>query len=272
MYRARKKHEERYKDVPIVVAPGQEEAYLQSLEQRDKAKMVRTEQDEIMKEEKHETVVPANDAEQHVQTIQSAQVAQGNGNGWGGLLGMLGLDGIGNITGNLGYVMAMLPDVLLGIFTGKTESLHLEDNMLPIASIVAGMFVRNPLLKMLLIGLGGMNLLNKAGHEALKERTEGKLNVTNENNVQYRRYTNETLNPRIVNPVLQDSTLIATIDRVPCTIQLSPIVAEAYRTGALPLNTLANAVLAKNDQLRQAAARNYEDGKLETIVRPRGIQ
>ena len=261
---------ERYKDVPIVVAPGQEEAYLQSLEQRDKAKMVRTEQDEIMKEEKHETVVPANDAEQHVQTIQSAQVAQGNG--WGGLLGMLGLDGIGNITGNLGYVMAMLPDVLLGIFTGKTESLHLEDNMLPIASIVAGMFVRNPLLKMLLIGLGGMNLLNKAGHEALKERTEGKLNVTNENNVQYRRYTNETLNPRIVNPVLQDSTLIATIDRVPCTIQLSPIVAEAYRTGALPLNTLANAVLAKNDQLRQAAARNYEDGKLETIVRPRGIQ
>ena len=63
------------------------------------------------------------------------------------------------ITGNLGYVMAMLPDVLLGIFTGKTESLHLEDNMLPIASIVAGMFVRNPLLKMLLIGLGGMNLL-----------------------------------------------------------------------------------------------------------------
>ena len=27
---------ERYKDVPIVVAPGQEEAYLQSLEQCDK--------------------------------------------------------------------------------------------------------------------------------------------------------------------------------------------------------------------------------------------
>ena len=28
-------HEERYKDVTIVVAPGQEEAYLQSLEQRE---------------------------------------------------------------------------------------------------------------------------------------------------------------------------------------------------------------------------------------------
>lgn len=158
------------------------------------------------------------------------------------------------------------------IFGSVAVLIVFKDILSLYTSIVAGMFVRNPLLKMLLIGLGGMNLLNKAGHEALKERTEGKLNVTNENNVQYRRYTNETLNPRIVNPVLQDSTLIATIDRVPCTIQLSPIVAEAYRTGALPLNTLANAVLAKNDQLRQAAARNYEDGKLETIVRPRGIQ
>ena len=73
----RTEYEERYKDVPIVVAPGQEEAYLQSLEQCDKAKMVRTEQDEIMKEEKHETVVPANDAEQHVQTIQSAPSSTG---------------------------------------------------------------------------------------------------------------------------------------------------------------------------------------------------
>ena len=39
----------------------------------------------------------------------------------------------------------------------KQNHCDLEDNMLPIASIVAGMFVRNPLLKMLLIGLGGMN-------------------------------------------------------------------------------------------------------------------
>ena len=266
------KYEERYKDVPIVVAPGQEEAYLQSLEQRDKAKMVRTEQDETMKEEKHETVVPANDAEQHVQTIQSAQVAQGNGNGWGGLLGMLGLDGIGNITGNLGYVMAMLPDILLGVFTGKTQSLNIKDNLLPIASIVAGMFVRNPLLKMLLIGLGGANLLNKAGHEVLRERSEGEMNTANRSAAQYRHYPDEPLNPRITNPVLQGNMLVATIDRVPCTIQLSQTVTDAYRAGALPLNTLANAVLARSEQLRQRASDNYDNGQQETIVRTRGIQ
>ena len=33
---------------------------------------------------------------------------------------------------------------------------------------------------------------------------------------------------------------------------------DAYNQGALPLNTLANAVLAKNDQMRQLASENYE--------------
>ena len=35
------------------------------------------------------------------------------------------------------------------------------------------MFVKNPLLKMMLIGMGGANLLNKAGHEALANKREG---------------------------------------------------------------------------------------------------
>lgn len=127
---------------------------------------------------------------------------------------------------------------------------------------------------MLLIGLGGANLLNKAGHEALgKERTERNGNVaTTDKKVQYRRYPDEPLNPRIVNPVLQGNTLIATIDHVPCTVQLNSTVADAYRAGALPLNTLANAVLVQSDRLRQMASQNYDNGQQETIVRTRGIQ
>ena len=274
-----RKRAERYKDVPLIVAPGQEEAYLQSLEKGNGAATVGTEQTvppeeeqgETVEKENREAVVPTEEKRQDEQTVQGPQVAQSNGNGWDRLLGTLGLDGMGDIVGNLGYVMAMLPDVLLGIFTGKSPSLQLGNNLLPIASIVAGMFVRNPMLKMLLVGLGGANLMNKAGHEALRGQTEGKGNREN-GAVQYRHYADEPLNPRIVNPVLQGGTLIATIDRVPCTIQLPPTVAEAYRAGALPLNTLANAVLAKSDQLRQAAARNYENGQQETIVRTRGIQ
>ena len=161
---------ERYKDVPLVVAPGQEEAYLKHLEKYKNATAVtakkestqpETEQREKVEKEERQAVVP------HKEEMQEEQTVQNNTNGWNGLLGMLGLDGMGDVTGNLGYVMAMLPDILLGAFTGKTQSLRLGDNLLPIASIVAGLFVRNPLLKMLLVGLGGANLLNKAGHEAL---------------------------------------------------------------------------------------------------------
>ena len=181
----------------------------------------------------------------------------------------LGLEGLCDVTGNLGYILAMLPDILLGVLTGKTQSLGIKDNLLPIASIVAGVFIKNPMLKMLLIGLGGANLLNKAGHEALGRKQP---NRSADGNVQYKRYADEPLNPRIVNPVLQGNTLIATIDRVPCTVQLSPTVADAYRAGALPLNTLANAILAQSDRLRQIASRNYDNGETETVVRTRGIQ
>lgn len=271
------KRAERYKDVPLVVAPGQEEAYLRDVAGKGEAATVKLQQEQIPPETEQREKVEKEERQAvitHEEKKQEEQPAPKNGNGWDGLFGTLGLNGMGDTLGNLGYVVAMLPDVLLGAFTGKSPSLRLGDNLLPIASIVAGMFVRNPLLKMLLVGLGGANLLNKAGHEALRGRTEGKVsvNASNGNDVSYRRYPDEPLNPRIVNPVLQGGTLVATIDRVPCTIQLPTAVADAYRAGALPLNTLANAVLAKSDQLRQAAAQNYDNGQQETVVRTRGIQ
>ena len=141
--------------------------------------------------------------------------------------------------------------------------------MMPIAAILAGMFVKNPLLKMTLIGMGGANLLNKAGHEALANKREtndgNAASYNNTNAVRYKSYPDEPLNPRITNPVLQGKCLVATIDRVPCTIQLPEHVVGAYQAGALPLNTLANAVLAKSDQMRQMAERNYGEQEVRTV-------
>lgn len=268
--------EEKYKDVPLIVAPGQEEAYLRELE-RQKAEEKDGQaavQEEQREENRTEPQVQSRGGEETAAAGQenpSASAGPSNENGWDGLLRSVGLDGLGDITGNLGYIMAMLPDILLGAFTGKTQSLRLKDNLLPMASIVAGLFVRNPLLKMLLIGLGGANLLNKAGHEALERKRSEGLTAGNRE-TEYKRYPDEPLNPRIVNPTLQGCTLVATIDRVPCTVQLSPVVADAYRKGALPLNTLANAVLAQSDRLNQMASQNYDNSRPETIVRTRGIQ
>ena len=254
-----KRNNPKYKDVPLIVAPGKEDAYLKDKAKNEAAKVAEAER--IIKE-KNETEALQEDAEQQQsEDTQQEQPERDNSNGWDGLLKNFGLDGFGDIGNNLGYVIAMLPDILVGMFTGKTQSLGLKDNMMPIASILAGMFVKNPLLKMTLIGMGGANLLNKAGHEALANKQEGnESNValgSNTNAVRYKSYPDEPLNPRITNPVLQGNCLVATIDKVPYTIQLPEHVVGAYQAGALPLNTLANSILAKSDQMRLVAGRNY---------------
>ena len=254
-----KRNNPKYKDVPLIVAPGKEDAYLKDKAKNEAAKVAEAER--IIKE-KNETEALQEDAEQQQsEDTQQEQPDRDNSNGWDGLLKNFGLDGFGDIGNNLGYVIAMLPDILVGMFTGKTQSLELKDNMMPIASILAGMFVKNPLLKMTLIGMGGANLLNKAGHEALANKQEGnKSNValgSNTNAVRYKSYPDEPLNPRITNPVLQGNCLVATIDKVPYTIQLPEHVVGAYQAGALPFNTLANSILAKSDQMRLVAGRSY---------------
>ena len=82
-------------------------------------------------------------------------------------------------------------------------------------------------------------------------------------------YPDEPLNPRIVNPALK-LTLVATIDRVPCTVQLTPLWPTLTVQEPCPLNTLANAVLAQSDKLRQMASQNYDNGRQETIVADTG--
>lgn len=251
-----KRNNPKYKDVPLIVAPGKEDAYLKDKAKNEAAKVAEAER--IIKEKNEAESLQEDAEQQQSEETQQEQPERDNSNGWDGLLKNFGLDGFSDIGNNLGYVIAMLPDILVGMLTGKTHSLGLKDNMMPIAAVLAGMFVKNPLLKMTLIGMGGANLLNKAGHEALANKQEGNVALgSNTNAVRYKSYPDEPLNPRITNPVLQGNCLVATIDKVPYTIQLPEHVVGAYQAGALPLNTLANSILAKSDQMRLVAERNY---------------
>ena len=281
--------DERYKDIPMVIAPEYIETYLQDMDNKEEKKGLSTSAGNPEQSENTYTAQSVQQADgtetteeitedTTIESVQGQQAehqtANTNENGWSELLSFMGLSGMEDIGKNLGYVFAMLPDILVGMFTGRTKSLDLGDNVLPIASIVAGIFVKNPILKMMMIGLGGANLMNKAGHEALEWKRDEYDNGLNaaKRPVQYRIYPDEPLNPRIGNPILQGNSLVTTIDRVPCTIQLPEKVVTAYNAGALPLNTLANAVLAKCDRSRAMMERNFEDGERETIVRSRGIQ
>ena len=260
-------------DIPMIVAPGMEEAY-----RRDLARL-KQEAPKPVKPQKKAEPIPA--PTPHQATINSPSSAEPNSyqqnyqyqpqrvnnNGWDGLFDSVGLTGFSDVFKNLGYVLAMLPDMMIGMFTGKTKSLSVQQNLLPIAAIVMGMFVRNPLLKMLLIGLGGANLLNKATHEILGETPSAK-------EVRYRPYADERLNARISHPQLNGNLLVATIDGIPCTVTLQESVVDAYQKGTLPINTLANAVLAKYDEQRMEVEQNYERQMAESEHREisRGIR
>ena len=254
-------------DVPLIIAPEYREQYLAEQAKKKTEQAQTTEQKPKPSQKVEEDVRPAPSTEPIAETPapQSAQATeqelpqQTNQSGWTGLLSSFGLNGMSDIGHNLGYILAMLPDMLLGAFTGKTKSLGLKDNLMPLASIVAGMFVRNPILKMVLVGMGGLNLLNKAGHEAIdNHKGIGQAQDALMGRVNYKVYPDEPLNPRISQPQIKGNCLIAAIDKVPCTIALTDNVVDAFNQGALPLNTLANAVLAKHDQMRQLASENYE--------------
>lgn len=256
--------EGKYKDVPLVVLPGHEEEWLKMHEKETKP-AVETKVEETVAEVPEPVQAPVTEEpvkeQQDTEPVQEQTTKTENTGGWQGVLTSFGLDGLSDIGRNAGYILAMLPDILVGMFTGRTKSLGLKDNMMPVASIIAGMFVKNPLLKMTLIGLGGANLINKAGHEELARRDGISVGT------QYRRYDEERLDPRIENPQLRGSTLIAFIDNIPVTVALPQKVVDAYSQGALPLSTLANAVLARCDQMQQigsAQERFEEQTRTET--------
>ena len=172
--------------------------------------------------------------------------------GWGKYLDNAGLNGFSDVTKNLGYVFAMLPDMLISMFTGKSSSFTIGNNILPLAAVAAGMFSHNPLLKLMLMGFGGVNLLNNAGHEALGLSTP---KATPRN---YKQYADEPLNPRLNNVFMKGRSLIADIDNRPVVINISDTVVDAYEKKAIPLNTLANAVLRKYDENRSVASNTYD--------------
>ncbi|MDO5771435.1 MAG: hypothetical protein Q4Q28_04755 [Bacteroidales bacterium] len=249
-------------DVPMVVAPGHEEEYRQ-MNKPTPTVASQSGGTESDSSNGGNDIVGNNtgDNNNNPEGDQSQNLS-----GWDTFLSNMGLNGATDIGKNLGYSLAKLPDLLVGVLTGKTDSLGLiKDNIVPIAAVVAGMFTGNPLLKLLLMGLGGFNLMNKVGHAALQTG-----NVPETKN-RYKTYEDEPLNPRISNPAITGNSMVMDIDRVPHTVQLPDTVVEAYNSGALPLNVLANAILARQDMSRRMAAQNYDSSQQrnEVITRSR---
>lgn len=191
--------------------------------------------------------------------------------GWGELLDNMGMSGFSDITKNLGYVIAMLPDMMIGMLTGKNPNLKLDDNLMPLAAIVGGMCVKNPILKMLMMGYGGASLFKHAGQAALSQSS----NSSATGHKTFKQYDDEALNRRITQPVIKGDTMICNIDGKPLAIKItSDDALDAYEQGSITLNTLANAVLRKYDETTAQVSQSYamQQKTLEDQQQQRGIK
>lgn len=208
---------------------------------------------------------------QKEQLQQSDQQQDMDFSNWGSFLQDTGLGGLSQLTGNLGYTIAMLPDVLMGLFTGRNKRLTVDNSLGALAALVGGMFIngrKHPMLKMLLMGFGGLSMLSKASEE---------INGVGTSNPQrtYQKIADEPLNARISHPVMKGNTLLADIDGVPVVITVSGHSVDAFYKGALPLNTLANNILRTYDEqggFDSILAANRSLEMSEVAERSRGLR
>ena len=185
------------------------------------------------------------------------QTTQKDIDGWGNLLEKSGLNGIGSLGSNIGSTIAMLPELMVGMFTGKIPGFSLKDNTIPLALLMMSLLFgkrMNPLLKFMMLGLGGAMLLNNAS-KVVRGETVG----YDRSQKFYKRYEDEPLSPRLSNVEMKGNTILADIDGVPTILTIkSDRVLDAYNKGAIPLNTLCNAVLRKFDDMEVKTVQNYE--------------
>lgn len=188
---------------------------------------------------------------------QRGRMTRENSAPWKGWLDTLGLGGLSDLTENLGYTIAMMPEMLAGMFTGKIRGFSMKDNMMPLALIFGGLLFgkRNPLLRLLMLGFGGMMLLNNA-NKVLTGKGEGQPQQAR---TVYRRIEDEPLNPRIRNVELKGNTILAEVDGLHTIFTIeSERTIDAYNKGVLPLNVMCNAALRKFDESMITASENYE--------------
>lgn len=189
-------------------------------------------------------------------TVQQNQTANADYSGWNNMMSEVGFKGSVDTMKNLGLSLANLPEMLISLFSGKMRNEGLTSGtILPFALIMCGIFSNNPMLKIPLLLLGATNLLNKSTQFVLEQNGQQK---EEKSSVNYKQYADEPLDQRLKNPQIEGNVLLVDIDNIPRIVTLPPTVVDAYRKGALPLNTLANKILNRADQLAVSESQSLQ--------------
>lgn len=211
----------------------------------------------------------AAEASQSQQQQNQQMVNDQMNNGFGGWASMLGWGGgeLPTNPQNISQVISSIPDLLVGMFTGKNKHLKLSECFFPIAAIMGAMFFKNPIIKLLLFLAGGMMLFQKAKNNMNEENKQNEYRS-------YKRIPDEPLNPRIKNPVMKGNTLVANIDDCPYVITVSDQAVDAYHKGYIPINALSNKVLEVFDRQQGQIQSDFNQNvtRDEEQQRTRGIK
>ena len=169
-------------------------------------------------------------------------------------LKMILLDTLNGISSSPATMMAMLPDMLIGM--GNT-SFSERNNAVPLACLFAGLFTskQNPLLRNLLMVMGGSGLLMNAG-ETLRVDEAAQRSVSGP---MYKIYADEPLDAHISDLEVRGRQMVCYYDGTLYRFNMTDDMRGAMDAGALPVNTLANRVFAAMAQSRQLAESNYEE-------------
>ncbi|MGM9778497.1 MAG: hypothetical protein ACI3ZD_09220 [Prevotella sp.] len=204
-------------------------------------------------------------AAENSQSMVQEQMQNGFG-GWSSLLGWGGGE-LPNSLKNFSEVFSTLPDMIVGMFTGKNKHLKLSECFFPLAAIMGGLLFKNPLIRILLLLTGSMMLFQKAKQNMGLEEGQSVSRT-------YKKIPDEPLNSRIKDPVMKGNTLVASIDDRPYVITVSDQAVDAYYKGYIPINALSNKVLEVFDrqegELQSAYSQNVAN--TEEQQRTRGIK
>lgn len=205
--------------------------------------------------------------QQYQQSQQKVGAMSAQTDAWGGFMKQLGLDGLSGLGDNLGYTLAMLPDMLFGMLTGQNTHMRLDKAAFPLLMIFGGIFMNNPILKYMMIGLGGMNILNQGQKEAIARDEQERRAVTS-----YKRYPEEPLDPRIQFNGIKGNSLVVAIDGNPYVVQLDDDTIDSYERGAVSQSALCNAVLRTYDETAHVSRNERYEQAISAHENERVIQ
>ena len=191
--------------------------------------------------------------ERRTQTDQRVDAMSGAASTWGSLMENSGLNGLSGLEGNLGYTLAMLPDMIMGMLTGQNKNLTLNKGALPLLMVFGSLFCHNPIMKYLLLGLGTMGFLGQSNKEL-----QGREENSSRNLSTYKRYPDEPMDGRIVFNGIKEQSLAVTIDGNPFVVNLDPLTVDSFRRGAVSQGALCNAVLRAYDEQHVSISERYE--------------